>query len=189
MPKLSQFCLRDSVRPFAIVTWESAQLSSFFAQILSSAPTPPDRFVLPQNRPIHPVAKRPLSHDKRKNEFASWRRAFQDSLAPWQCLPRIDSQDDVVAAQTFRSEDISSEGLICLGEYIPAYSMPCSFSSTNRIIFDAGTPRAWASLKITRMVGWLTPRSIRLTKFRSTPAANASCSCERPASRRSARRT
>lgn len=29
------------------------------------------------------------------------------------------------------------------------------------------------------MVGWLTPRSIKLTEFLSMPALSASCSCER----------
>jgi len=54
-------------------------------------------------------------------------------------------------------------------------------SSTRIIMADGGTARAFASLKIIRMLGWLTPRSMRLTKFRSIPASSASCSCERPA--------
>lgn len=56
-----------------------------------------------------------------------------------------------------------------------------NFSSTKLIIFDGEILSAEASLKRTRIVGWFTPRSIRLTKFLSMSAAKASCSCDSPA--------
>jgi hypothetical protein len=37
---------------------------------------------------------------------------------------------------------------------------------------------AEANLKMIRIVGWLIPHSIRLTKLRSMPAVNANCSCD-----------
>jgi hypothetical protein len=49
----------------------------------------------------------------------------------------------------------------------------CSVSSTS---LAGDVFRASASLNTLRIVGWFIPRSMRLTKLRSTPAANASCS-------------
>ena len=48
---------------------------------------------------------------------------------------------------------------------------------------------AAANLKSTRMVGCLSPRSIKLTNVRSISAANASCSCVSPDRFRTSRNT
>ncbi len=61
-------------------------------------------------------------------------------------------------------------------------SLPTVSASTKLIIFEGATPSGPANLKTIRIVGWLMPRSIRLTKFLSMPASSANCSCVSPAS-------
>jgi hypothetical protein len=77
----------------------------------------------------------------------------------------------------------SSKTVFSISEYeIEVACHNAIFSSTKLIIFEGEISRADANLKMTRIVGWLTPRSIKLTKFLSMSAEKASCSCDNPTS-------